>query len=503
MGIFKKANNIYITVRDTYTSISGSSYEEAEEVIIEATNGDLELVSQKKVIMQGLGNNSDTQETEEQSTEEEKVIDAPCVVHFRPLPSWRGEFGFDWFRDGKDTKYGLKNEGDYKQIIESGYKDGKSDLTKEEAITKMKAEYENFDEYYVPYLTLFSKTFVDELKAKHPTITLPKYKVTLQLIIELEEDIEGLEWKYDNTLVVKEPLLDKSKLKAGNIITQQITITCKDDLGKDTPIEVYAYSKGENKNLVGKLIVLQNNKYVRREEKIVLVTVILSDKNRKGQTIKNNFSKKEKDILYDILYQSFIIPIINEEEIDLSERQEYQPGENTHITPKGFVKYSYKKENVPNEILNVNLFSDTRKLFLDTKNNKGQSMRNKYEKHYTVFMFPIMSNKVLELAGVTQGINIKNSLIFTMDPPNDEINRNRNRDYATLAHEVLHGLGLAHTHREKTPIELQIQKYIYHRFEKEIGVSNIMCYGEKETKYSLHHWQWLLLMKNDKEKCEK
>lgn len=56
MGIFKKANNIYITVRDTYTSISGSSYEEAEEVIIEATNGDLEFVSSNKVIMQGLGN---------------------------------------------------------------------------------------------------------------------------------------------------------------------------------------------------------------------------------------------------------------------------------------------------------------------------------------------------------------------------------------------------------------------------------------------------------------
>ena len=72
MGIFKKANNIYITVRDTYTSISGSSYEEAEEVIIEATNGDLELVSQKKVIMQGLGNNSDTQETEEQREEEKE-----------------------------------------------------------------------------------------------------------------------------------------------------------------------------------------------------------------------------------------------------------------------------------------------------------------------------------------------------------------------------------------------------------------------------------------------
>ena len=56
MGIFKRANNIYITVRDTYTSIGGTSYEEAEEVIIEATNGDLEFVSSNKVIKQGLGN---------------------------------------------------------------------------------------------------------------------------------------------------------------------------------------------------------------------------------------------------------------------------------------------------------------------------------------------------------------------------------------------------------------------------------------------------------------
>ena len=53
MGIFKKANNIYITVRDTYTSISGESYEEAEEVTITGTE-EVELISAKKVIMQGL-----------------------------------------------------------------------------------------------------------------------------------------------------------------------------------------------------------------------------------------------------------------------------------------------------------------------------------------------------------------------------------------------------------------------------------------------------------------
>ena len=53
MGIFKKAYNIYITVRDTYTMIAGTSYEEAEEVIIRATD-EINLKSAKKVIMQGL-----------------------------------------------------------------------------------------------------------------------------------------------------------------------------------------------------------------------------------------------------------------------------------------------------------------------------------------------------------------------------------------------------------------------------------------------------------------
>jgi hypothetical protein len=53
MGIFKKANNIYITVRDTYTISSGTSYEEAEEITSRATD-EINLISAQKVIMQGL-----------------------------------------------------------------------------------------------------------------------------------------------------------------------------------------------------------------------------------------------------------------------------------------------------------------------------------------------------------------------------------------------------------------------------------------------------------------
>lgn len=55
MAIIKKAKNINIQVANNYTSLCKVSYEESEEVIMEATKGNLNLSSQKRVIMQGFG----------------------------------------------------------------------------------------------------------------------------------------------------------------------------------------------------------------------------------------------------------------------------------------------------------------------------------------------------------------------------------------------------------------------------------------------------------------
>ncbi len=55
MAIVKKANNINIQVANNYTSVSKVSHEESGEVIIEATKQNLELSSQKRAILQGLG----------------------------------------------------------------------------------------------------------------------------------------------------------------------------------------------------------------------------------------------------------------------------------------------------------------------------------------------------------------------------------------------------------------------------------------------------------------
>ena len=433
----------------------------------------------------------------EQKEEDENQTKAK--VYFRPLPSWRGEFGFDWFRDGKDTKYGLENEGDYKLIIKSGYKDEKSDLTKEDAIAKMKAEYENFGDYYVPYLTLFSKTFVDELKAKQPNITLPKYEVTLQLIIELEEDINKLKWKYDDTLIVKKPLLDKSELKAGKTIKKQITITCKDDLGKDTPIEVYAFSKGKNKKLVGKLIVLQNNEDVRREEKIALVEVKTDVRDRRILSFdeKGKFGIEEKEKLYYSLYQSLIIPIVIERFLNLSSNSMFKSGLGNISMISGRLK--------PNRFV----YRAALEAFFNEEDNK---VLNEKE-WFVVFKFGLEGDPdTIESVALGRAEDIGHRSAFMYIPPPKEKNENNlieDNYFFVLSHEVLHGLWLVHTHRDEEKLFLGQVKNSYDDF---IGdkykiifdrktTTNIMSHA-KEV-YSLWYWQWCIINPKIKERCRK
>ena len=124
MGIFKKANNIYITVRDTYTSISGSSYEEAEEVIIEATNGDLELVSQKKVVMQGLGKGKGDDKNNKTQLLVTKVEGKNTAIPYEKVTYKVTKYNQDKVseNDKKRIQWAIKIDGEQKVLKEKGEK---------------------------------------------------------------------------------------------------------------------------------------------------------------------------------------------------------------------------------------------------------------------------------------------------------------------------------------------------------------------------------------------
>ena len=300
MGIFKKANNIYITVRDTYTSISGSSYEEAEEVIIEATNGDLELVSQKKVVMQGLGNNSDTQETEEQSSSvsggNHQTQLKKFLVHFRRPKDYRGEYGFDWLRE----------EYIYPLVTVTNDNDGSPinrKVTLCKGVDSLKEKYREDvvnpinpygKEYFPAWLSIFPFTTNEQFP--HGS-RMHKNGVFLDLQIDEIDTIvpDGTEIIFEtgspyleitpNKIPISEVLSTKKRSRrvGGNLINfyylpKKINIKCKDQpLKRHKDIKVFAKLKGESKE-IGKLMVYKNDVIPKAE--LVVVNVITNNNNK-------------------------------------------------------------------------------------------------------------------------------------------------------------------------------------------------------------------------------
>ena len=111
--------------------------------------------------------------------------------------------------------------------------DGKTDLTKEEAYKKLKKEYETIvvnmpdiaknkkraKEYFVPYLTLYPKPYVDSLKDVEE-YAKPKYEAKLRVLVDIAVDeVDSLEFKYNKDIfdLDNTKLSDKNKTPKGSI----------------------------------------------------------------------------------------------------------------------------------------------------------------------------------------------------------------------------------------------------------------------------------------------
>ena len=401
----------------------------------------------------------------------------------------------------RDKYFPFKNELAYKDIISSGYstkedEHGKRrDLTKDEAYSQLRGEYEHHpmqidgideNEYFAPYLTLFSKTFVDTLGIA--PFARPKYEATLQLIVGIERELDSFYIECTNPERINirtEGLTDKNttSLKKGGTIT----ITCNQDLDKNEEICIYAYPKGthnrEEAKLAGKLIILKNDRSTRKEKKIVLVK-IETDIDKNGKNEREDFSLEEKTMLYNALHQALIIPIVEYTTLNLSSNSEFQIGGDFIADGKIQMTSPTIRERVYNRL---------QELFFQ------QNARYR-DNYFTIFKFGVESNKD-GLLGETQDIKTENVIIFTLPRGNE--------DY-TLAHETLHGLGLYHTHREVKfvkidgyetklmmhdeviiPYDRSNKKYIYFYG----STTNIMSYGTL-NKFTTWHWQWLIINPN-------
>jgi len=464
-----------------------------------------------------------------------------AVVYFRPLEDWRGEFGFDWLRENDDNKTSFIDSNsqqfvdeNYYTILESGYGDGLQDLNPDEAYRKLKEQYlrhsinkegmtnMNEDEYYVPYLTLFPKSYVDTINPT-PAVS-PMYQATLRMLGEITEDIDRLEFGYDETLfeLDKKVLSNKSKIEGLEFLQETITITCKEELDSDKEIRLYAYPKRPavtsytdkkgtrpsadldqlvHRRLAGKIIVVKNDATVRKEEKFVLVKVETNILNQEISA-KGDFDESEKKSFYNTLHQALIIPKVeeyggenSEVYLNLSADRRFRIG--GKYVEEGKLKTNFYTNQRLQTVKSIFLKDVQEAFFNDRPEN-----RVRYAGYFTVFAFGVEKlNSGGETAAEFELLNkvvIASAIKFFKN-----VALYAGRSNNAFCHEALHGLGLYHTHREQKKtinrrevdtepiIKDSKKKYAY----KYKTTTNVMSYNQPRN-YTTWRWQWSIINPN-------
>ena len=531
MGIFKKANNIYITVRDTYTSISGSSYEEAEEVIIEATNGDLELISQKKVIMQGLGKEDEEQEIE-QSEPNNSDNEPNFFINFRLPKDYKGDFGFDWMR--REYLPNANNGG--KGLCIPSY-EGDTDY-----INRLEKEYHSAEKGVNNTLSVNGKKYYTSFLN-----IIPNKSVELQLEYS---GLESLPKDYDPVISfeTKEQIdISPKQILLSEVSATKVTITCLSPLTEHTQIKI----RTELGKEVGNMMVMKND--VRYKLNVQFVEVefrgkIIYDsskisKGKEDEEIKQCYCMTHD---FDAIYNdetktkgcnSFRFmegTSLNEIPLNLSVTIEKWKNyiENNKLffrntLNQALIEYTpcEKKGNINYQkiVINFGKFEINKKLINKIEEDRIKNsilyihrigiicdltefligLRECYEKKYkkergiTVFLIPIQLSFPIER-------NAKKEIIFDgrgfacTDSSFKEghyimLNDVKDVPRDTLIHEAGHSLGLFHSFQIKGTNEEGKEVIPSHTFEKE-KTDNIMDYSNNNRIF--WKWQWLKMQKD-------
>ena len=343
----------------------------------------------------------------------------------------------------------------------------------------------------MPFLTLFSKQYVDSIK--DPNIVKPVYKAKLRVLVEIEEDLDRLEFEYDKSIfTIDKPILkDKAKTK-GLIksVNKTIEITCNKDVTSPLEIKLYAYPKGLSKaeqvaqrTLAGKILVLKNDKTVRKIQKFVLIGIKTNVKNTiKGEKI-GGFTHGEKISICNTLHQALVVPILEKatHDLNLSKNSDFQVRIIKGV--KHYGKYiDPTTENIHEDA--TGFFAHLQNICFKAKNSKGELPFNKYKTGYFT-VFSLAADVYDDAAGQIQDVGTKNLVLFP------------NKNDKTISHEALHGLGLAHTHSDSSPIPDAVVKYVFPNGndDRPNATDNIMSYSA-ELRKSTWHWQWTILRRN-------
>jgi hypothetical protein len=408
------------------------------------------------------------------------------AFYFVTKTGYNGEFGFDRLKTGD-----VPGETSYEDSIISGYEEkqwtGTSWNTQfdspDEAFQALKKEYINIktqveqEIYYVPFLNIFP--------SDASTTGLPS-TVELNVSTSSYGSSDIISYSYDNSLFSV-----SSTPTVGNELPY-ITITCLKEFDKDQIIKAIASSENPDgtvkEKVIGVIKVCKNSRVTNREELKIVFVKVITDINNDGNLdifpvnyplfrdpdfISVEEEKQLKNTLYQaLIYKENIMTSIYT--LDMSGDERFKKdGTNT---------YYRKVIATPSDEYLLDQTDEMQKYLID----ELKVQQPQYNDFLKVFVFAVkgITENNFELGGKANGMESKSCAIY------------KGRSVSTLAHEILHAIGLHHTHDNNTSKDDDIepnQKYTYHYglTDPEKSTDNIMSYGSgKKTTWK---WQWKIL----------
>jgi len=374
-----------------------------------------------------------------------------------------------------------------------------------------------YSQYYIPYINLFSQndsvriwTDNDTSNTNADTSPIPDpapaYQANLRLVIHKQTAADSFTFSFtqdsSNSFTISNLVItDNSTL---NTVYGTVTIQCDKRFDTDKTIYVWATDNSSNKRLAGMIIARANNIDHWKNLNIVYVPVSSLEIVQQPPSI-GIVSRKYKQDLQKCLYQNFIIPNF----IDYSKSTLNDKDGNTTLST---VTYDYfKLDSDPNFNIGGSFVNAAGKLLPDGKiTYNGHNdvtffhvlketflsrpeNRSKYGAFYLAFFFGADSSDISG-AAQTEFAGYKNSAFFNANVVGSIPG-------TTIGHEVLHGLGLKHTHRDLTTSNDRLnlipeQKFIYFHepLIKYKVTGNFMSYNTIQSNETFTwKWQWDIL----------
>jgi len=392
-------------------------------------------------------------------------IKAKCIVKFRPHDKYKLNpgFGFDWLREGDSGQQGdnwFSNvmgkyyETDNVTVFKNGNSWNTNFHKDPNMYDKKLKSYRNLS---IAWKKIKKTTYLYPI----PVLTLLKGRsALLNLKIEIKEKPKKLTLEFKDK--ESEKYLSLNLKEIGDVKIGKydkfnyLKITCTEEFSKEQVL--YVKADGE---ICGALQIHPNSKAYLKNISAIFISV----KTDINATIKVGKPKAgSQQYFTECLNQALVIPSIHN---------------NFSIDCTGNIFYSSFRNKFCKKIGGKFYISESNGLKEYLEEKFKDKYGNKYDSYFKVFFIDDIypSWKAGSISGYTNGFSYFNTT-FTV-----QFNTHSKE---TVAHELMHALGLAHTFDGNPPAKFTYEAY---------KTNNLMdyCHHKGIPRMSVFKWQWKVL----------